>query len=184
VDEARERTHGPEIPGLLSWLGYGATGHAVKGLNDIPRDERPPVNFSFQLFHLMVGVGCALIALAGWAAVALWRGRLENSRLLLWLLTLSVLGPQIANQAGWWAAEVGRQPWIVYGLLRTSEALSRVVTAHQVVASMVMFSVVYLLLFAVFVFLLNDKIRHGPDDSDLQPAGKWALGFTPKDGAA
>ncbi len=180
VDEAHERTHGPEVPGLLSWLAYGDAGHAVKGLQDIPRDERPPVNASFQLFHLMVGTGCALIALAAWAAVALWRGKLENSRVLLWLLALSVIGPQIANQAGWWAAEVGRQPWIVYGLLRTSDALSKVVTANQVAASMVMFGLVYLLLFAVFVFLLNEKIRHGPDDSDLQPAGKWALGFAGK----
>ena len=106
--------------------------------------------------------------------------RLDRSRLLLWLLTFSVLGPQIANQAGWWAAEVGRQPWIVYNLLRTSDALSAVVTAGQVAASMVMFMLVYLLLFAVFLFLLNEKIRHGPDDGDLQPAGKWALGLRPK----
>jgi cytochrome d ubiquinol oxidase subunit I len=146
--------------------------------------DRPPVNFSFQLFHLMVGVGMVLIGLAVWAAVAFWRGRLENSRLLLWLLTFSVLGPQIANQAGWWAAEVGRQPWIVYKLLRTSAALSAVVTANQVASSIVMFTLVYLLLFAVFVFLLNEKIRHGPDDSDLQPSGKWALGFAPKGGAS
>jgi cytochrome d ubiquinol oxidase subunit I len=109
--------------------------------------------------------------------VAWWRGRLEDSRVLLWLLTLSVLGPQIANQAGWWAAEVGRQPWIVQGLLRTHQGLSPVVTAGQVAASIAMFTLVYLLLFAVFVFLLNGKIRHGPDDSDLQPAGKWAPGF-------
>ncbi|MDD2763203.1 MAG: cytochrome ubiquinol oxidase subunit I [Opitutaceae bacterium] len=177
VDTAQEQTQGPEIKGLLSWLAYGDTGRAVTGLKEIPRDERPPVNFTFQLFHLMVGVGCAMLVLAAWAAVVLWRGRLEQSRLLLWLLTLSVLGPQIANQAGWWAAEVGRQPWIVYGLLRTSEALSKVVTAGQVAASMAMFLFVYVLLFAVFVFLLNEKIRHGPDDGDLRPAGKWALGF-------
>ena len=177
VDAAAGHTRGPEIPGLLSWLAHGDTAHAVRGLNDIPRADRPPVNFTFQLFHLMVGVGCALIVLAAWAAFALWRGRLEQSRLLLWLLTLSVLGPQIANQAGWWAAEVGRQPWIVYGLLRTFQGLSPVVSAGQVATSIVMFTLVYLLLFAVFVFLLNDKIRHGPDDGDLQPAGKWALGF-------
>jgi cytochrome d ubiquinol oxidase subunit I len=139
------------------------------------------VNFSFQLFHLMVAVGFGMIALAGWAGFALWRGRLEDSRLLLWLLTFSVLGPQIANQAGWWAAEVGRQPWIVYNLLRTSEALSAVVTANQVAASMVMFMLVYLLLFAVFLFLLNDKIKHGPDEADLVPGGKLALGFAPKE---
>ena len=176
VDEARGQTHGLEIPGMLSWLAYGDTGRMVTGLDAIPPADRPPVNASFQFFHLMVGIGCALIGLAAWAAVALWRGRLENSPLLLWLLTLSVLGPQIANQAGWYAAEVGRQPWIVYGLMRTFQGLSPVVTAGQVVTSIAMFTLVYLLLFSVFVFLLNDKIRHGPDDSDLQPSGKWALG--------
>jgi cytochrome d ubiquinol oxidase subunit I len=156
----------------------------VTGLDAVPPADRPPVNFSFQLFHLMVAVGCAMIGLALWAAFALWRGRLERSRLLLWLLTLSVLGPQIANQAGWWAAEVGRQPWIVYGLLRTAQGLSPVVTAGQVAASIAMFTLVYLLLFAVFVFLLNEKIRHGPDDGDLQPAGKWALGIKSAAGGA
>jgi cytochrome d ubiquinol oxidase subunit I len=183
VDKAHGRTHGPEVTGLLSWLAYGDSGRPVTGLEAIRPADRPPVNASFQLFHLMVGVGCLLIGLAVWAEIASWRGRLEQSRLLLWLLTLSVLGPQIANQAGWWAAEIGRQPWIVYGLLRTSDALSKVVTANQVAASMVMFIIVYLLLFAVFVFLLNDKIRHGPDDGDLQPTGKWALGFKAKGGA-
>jgi cytochrome d ubiquinol oxidase subunit I len=181
VDEKNERTHGLAISGLLSWLAYGDSARPVTGLDAIPAADRPPVNFSFQLFHLMVGVGCAMIGLAAWAAFELWRGRLDRSRLLLWLLTFSVLGPQIANQAGWWAAEVGRQPWIVYNLLRTSDALSAVVTASQVAASMVMFMVVYLLLFAVFLFLLDDKIRHGPDDADLHPAGKWALGLPPKE---
>jgi cytochrome d ubiquinol oxidase subunit I len=181
VDEKNERTHGLAMPGLLSWLAYGDTARPVKGLDAIPPADRPPVNFSFQLFHLMVAVGFGMIALAGWAGFALWRGRLEDSRLLLWLLTFSVIGPQIANQAGWWAAEVGRQPWIVYNLLRTSEALSAVVTANQVAASMVMFMLVYLLLFAVFLFLLNDKIKHGPDEADLVPGGKLALGFAPKE---
>jgi cytochrome bd ubiquinol oxidase subunit I len=155
------------MPGMLSWLAHGDVAKPVTGLNDIPRNERPPVNFTFQLFHLMVAVGFSMIALALWTAWAWWRGRLENSRLLLWLLTFSVLGPQIANQAGWWVAEVGRQPWIVYKLLRTSDALSKVVTANQVATSMVMFMSVYLLLFAVFLFLLNQKIQHGPDDHDL-----------------
>jgi cytochrome d ubiquinol oxidase subunit I len=184
VDAKHEQTRGLVVPGLLSWLAHGDPQAPVTGLRDIPRNERPPVNFSFQLFHLMVAVGCALILLAFGAVFALWRGRLENSRVLLWLLTLAVLGPQIANQAGWWAAEAGRQPWIVYKLLRTSEALSKVVTVHQVAASMVMFLAVYLLLFAVFVFLLNDKIRHGPDDKDLVPAGKLALAFAGRKEAA
>jgi cytochrome d ubiquinol oxidase subunit I len=185
VDQKHERFRfNVEVPGMLSWLAYGDSAKTVTGLEAVPPADRPPVNASFQFFHAMVTVGFALIGLAAWAAVALWRGRLEQSRRLLWLLTFSVIGPQIANQAGWWAAEVGRQPWIVYRLLRTSEALSAVVTANQVVASIVMFTVVYLLLFAVFVFLLNDKIQHGPDDADLQPAGKWALGFGARGGKA
>jgi cytochrome d ubiquinol oxidase subunit I len=91
------------------------------------------------------------------------------------VLVFSVLGPQMANQAGWFAAEVGRQPWIVQGLLRTSDGLSAVVRANTVLAAILLFSAVYLLLFAVFVYLLNDKIQHGPDDGDLEPAGKLAL---------
>ena len=86
-----------------------------------------------------------------------------------------MLGPQLANQFGWFAAEIGRQPWIVYGLLRTSEGLSKVVKAEAVLGSLILFSLIYALLFAVFVYLLDDKIRHGPDDHDLVPSGKLAL---------
>jgi cytochrome d ubiquinol oxidase subunit I len=167
VDTPNGRTRGLAVPGLLSWLAHGRTDAVVTGLDAIPPDQRPPVNFTFQLFHLMVAVGTALILLGAWTAWALWRGRLEQSRVLLICLVGSVLRPQIANQAGWWTAEVGRQPWIVYQLLRTSQALSAVVTSHQIVASLIMFTTVYALLFAVFVFLLNEKIRHGPDDADL-----------------
>lgn len=184
VDTKNETTHGPALPGMLSWLAFGQTDATVTGLHDIPRDERPPVAFGFQLFHLMVAIGFVQIALAAWALFLCYRGRLRESRATLWVLTFAVLGPQIANQAGWWAAEVGRQPWIVYKLLRTSEALSKVVTSHQIVASMVMFMAVYALLFATFLFLLNDKIQHGPDESDLNPAGKLALGFKETAGGA
>ena len=168
VDAKSETTRGLAVPGLLSWLAHGDGAAPVTGLRATAPADRPPVNFSFQLFHLMVAVGTAMIALASWAFYLCKRHRLEQSRVTLWLLTFAVLGPQIANQAGWWAAEVGRQPWIVYHLLRTSDALSKVVTANQVVASMLMFMAVYALLFAVFVFLLNDKIHHGPDDADLE----------------
>ena len=176
VDEKTQTTHGIAIPGALTLLTHANTAAPVTGLRDIPADVRPPVDFTFQLYHLMIAVGGALLALAAWAVWALWRGKLEDSRLLLGCLTLSVLGPQIANQAGWWAAEVGRQPWIVYKLLRTSDALSKVVQANQVLASIIMFSVIYVLLFGVFIFLLNQKIQHGPDEADLVPTGKLARG--------
>jgi cytochrome d ubiquinol oxidase subunit I len=178
VDESNETVKGGiAIPGMLSFLAHSDFNAPVTGLREAaPRPgDRPPVNFSFQLFHLMVAVGFAMILIAGLGFLYFWHGSLFEKRWLLWLLVLSVLGPQIANQAGWFAAEVGRQPWIVQGLLRTSEGLSAVVRAKTVLASIVLFSAVYVLLFAVFVYLLNDKIQHGPDDGDLAPAGKLAL---------
>jgi cytochrome d ubiquinol oxidase subunit I len=81
---------------------------------------------------------------------------------LLWVFVWAVLLPQIANQVGWYTAEVGRQPWVVYKLLRTSDALSEAVTAEQVLFSLILFTFVYTLLFALFVYLLNNKIKHGP----------------------
>jgi cytochrome d ubiquinol oxidase subunit I len=86
-----------------------------------------------------------------------------------------VLGPQLANQLGWFAAEVGRQPWLVYGLMRTPAGLSAVVKANVVLTSLIMFTFIYGLLFAVFIYLLNDKIQHGPHADDLIPSGKLAL---------
>jgi cytochrome d ubiquinol oxidase subunit I len=177
VDEKDEQTRGIRMPGMLSFLAHDDLHSPVMGLREAaPRPEdRPPVNFSFQLFHLMVVVGLGMIVISALGLLYFRRGSLFEKRWLLWLLVLSVLGPQIANQAGWFAAEVGRQPWIVQGLLRTSEGLSAVVRANTVLTSILLFSAVYLLLFAVFVYLLNDKIQHGPDDADLVPAGKLAL---------
>jgi len=177
VNEKNEKVIGPAIPGMLSLLAHNDTAKPVTGLHEAAPDpkDRPPVNFTFQMFHLMVGIGFGMIAAATFGTFFCWRGLLFRKRWMLWLLVLSVLGPQIANQAGWFAAEVGRQPWIVQGLMRTSEGLSAVVKANTVLASLVLFTFIYLLLFAVFVYLLNDKIRHGPDDADLTPSGKLAL---------
>lgn len=177
VDERSETLKSSmAIPGLLSYLAYNDTSRPVHGLRELaPKPEdRPPVNFSFQLYHLMVAVGFGMILIAGLGFLYFWRGSLFERRWMLWLLVLSVLGPQVANQAGWFAAEVGRQPWIVYGLLRTSQGLSAVVRANTVLTAIMLFSLVYVLLFAVFVYLLNDKIQHGPDDADLVPPGKMA----------
>ena len=116
-----------------------------------------------------------MIFMAAFGFLYFWNGSLFEKRWLLWALVFSVLGPQIANQLGWFAAEVGRQPWIVYHQLRTSAALSAVVSANVVLTSLVLFTVIYCLLFAVFIYLLNDKIQRGPDDTDLMPAGKLAL---------
>jgi len=116
-----------------------------------------------------------LIVIAAMGFLYFRKGTLHERRWLLWILVFSVLGPQFANQLGWFAAEVGRQPWIVYGVMRTPEGLSAVVKANVVLASLIMFTFIYFLLFAVFIYLLNDKIQHGPHDDDLTPSGKLAL---------
>jgi cytochrome d ubiquinol oxidase subunit I len=176
VDEKAEAVKGGVgIPGLLSYLVYKDTSKPVQGLSEFKPGDRPPVNLSFQFYHIMVAVGFGMIVVAGLGFLYFWHGSLFEKRWLLWLLALSVLGPQIANQAGWFAAEVGRQPWIVYGLLRTPEGLSAVVKADAVLTAIILFSLVYLLLFAVFLYLLNDKIQHGPDAADLTPSGKLGM---------
>ncbi len=180
VDEKSETVKGGvAIPGLLSWLTHGDSSKPVPGLREFKPEDRPPANITFQLYHGMVAIGFGMIALAALGFLYFWRGSLFEKRWMLWLLVLSVLGPQLANQWGWFAAEVGRQPWIVYGLMRTSAGLSAVVKAEAVLGSLILFTVIYLLLFAVFVYLLNDKIQHGPDDADLTPTGKLALPFKP-----
>jgi cytochrome bd ubiquinol oxidase subunit I len=175
VNEPAETVTGVRIPGLLSWLAHNDVHQPVRGLREFPAADRPPVNLCFQCFHLMVGAGMAMILVAGLGFLYFWRGSLFEKRWLLVVLVFSVLGPQLANQAGWAAAEVGRQPWIVQGLLRTSQGLSAVVKANTVLASLVVFTCIYLLLFVTFIYLLNDKIQHGPDAEDLVPAGKLAL---------
>lgn len=176
VDEAGERViGGPRVAGALSWLAHGRRDAEVTGLREFPREDRPPVNLPFQAFHLMIGAGLLLFGVAVGGVALLPGGRLFRHRPLLWVMVFAVLGPQVANQAGWWAAEVGRQPWIVYGLLRTSDGLSRVVRAEAVLVSLILFTLVYALLFAVFLYLLNDKIQKGPHAEDLVPSGKLAL---------
>ena len=118
----------------------------------------------------MVTIGFILIFLSLTGAFYWWRGTLLEARWLLKLFVVAVLGPQIANQAGWFTAEVGRQPWIVYHLLRTSDGLSKVVKANAILGSIIMFSLIYLLLFVLFIYLLDEKIRHGPDEEEPPPS--------------
>ncbi|HSP86637.1 MAG TPA: cytochrome ubiquinol oxidase subunit I [Ignavibacteriaceae bacterium] len=143
VDEKnKEVTLGISLPGLLSYLVYGDVSKPIIGLNSFAKDEIPPVNIVFQAYHIMVAIGFFLIAVSVLGVFLWWRGKLFNHRWLLWVFVFSVLGPQIANQVGWMVAEVGRQPWIVYGLMRTSEALSKTVTAEQITFSLILFAVI------------------------------------------
>ncbi len=164
VDEEAEQVTGLKLPGMLSFLVHGDRSAPVTGLSAFAPEDRPPVNAVFQSYHLMVAIGLALIGLSLLGALLCWRGALFSNRLVLKLLVPTVLLPQIANQVGWFTAEVGRQPWIVYGLLRTSDAVSPRVTAGEIVASIVMFGLVYSLLLAMFIFILDQKIKHGPQE--------------------
>jgi len=175
VDEKDQKVVGLQWPGLLSFLVARNTQATVTGLDAFAPDDRPPVEASFVFFHGMVGVGFTMIAIAMLGCFYSWRKVLFEKRWLLWILVFSVLGPQIANQLGWFAAEVGRQPWIVYGLMRTPEGLSKILTANVVLTSLILFTFIYFLLFSVFIYLLNDKIQHGPDEQDLIPSGKLTL---------
>jgi cytochrome d ubiquinol oxidase subunit I len=205
VDTVNRKTIGPAIPGLLSFLSFHNFRTPVSGLNELPDDAFlaarhpgldkeqlakvrptywPMVGATFQFYHLMIIVGSGLFGVAFLSLFLLRKGTLFRTELapiraFLWVLVFSVLGPQIANQAGWFTAEVGRQPWIVYNLLRTSQGLSRAVAAEQVVFSIIMFTLIYILLFITFIYLLNRKIQHGPDDD----AGHHtkALGADPED---
>jgi len=163
VDKENQEVTGIAIPGGLSFLTEMDFDAEVKGLNHFPEDERPhAVNAIFQFYHIMISIGMFLIGLTLYASFRWWKGDVFQQKWLLQVFVLSVILPQIANQVGWYAAEMGRQPWVVYGLLRTSDALSQAVTANQVWFSLIMFTIIYVILFTLFIYLLNKKIKHGP----------------------
>ena len=165
VDKEKQETHGIKIPGGLSYMLEYDTQHPVTGLNEFKKEDVPgPLNSVFQYYHAMVAVGCLMILLTLIALYYLWKGKLFEKRWLLHAFVWAVILPQIGNQVGWFAAEVGRQPWIVYRLLRTSDALSKAVTANQVLFAIILFSVVYSILFVLFIYLMNKKIKHGIEE--------------------
>ncbi len=169
VNKEKQEVSGISIPGGLSYLIHGDFEASVQGLNAFPKEERPTqVNAIFQFYHAMVAIGLTLIGLSGLGLRMLYRKRLFDKKWLLTVFVWAVLLPQMANQFGWFSAEMGRQPWIVYGLLKTSEALSKAVTAQHVLFSLILFTVVYTLLFLLFIYLLNKKIVHGPESHDQQ----------------
>ena len=169
VDKKNEETHGLSIPKGLSYMVHFNGDAPVTGLDQYPVEDRPgQVNAVFQFYHIMVAIGMFLIALTLYASFLLWRGKLYNKRWLLHIFVWSVLLPQIGNQVGWFAAEMGRQPWIVYKLLRTSEALSKSVSANQILFAIILFTVIYIILFALFIYLMNKKIVHGIDEYETQ----------------
>jgi cytochrome d ubiquinol oxidase subunit I len=190
------------VPGGLSFLLFNDFETPVVGLDHFRPEDRPRVLIPFVSYHLMAGLGMFFIGLTLLACLLWWRGVLFQQRWLLWIFVFAVIGAVAANEAGWVSAETGRQPWIVHppvprdeaGLLlvnyagvveydeglglRTAHAASRVIVANQVVGSMVMFGLIYGLLFAVWIFVLNDKIQKGPEPVAAEPSpGEEAARF-------
>jgi cytochrome d ubiquinol oxidase subunit I len=152
------------IPKMLSFLTYRRWESEVRGLKDFPRDQWPDnIPLLYYSYHIMVGLGTMLIVLMIICAGALWRGRLYTSRALLWALMMALPFPYIATTAGWMTAELGRQPWLIYGVMRTADGVSLRVSAGNGLFTLMGFMGIYLLLGILFLFLVHREIDHGPD---------------------
>lgn len=152
-----------KIPGLLSLMLHGNLDAPVTGLDDFPSDEIPPLFLPFFSYHTMIGLGMYFIALMALSAYLLYRRQLYGNKRVLKLLLYSSPLPLIACQLGWIMAEVGRQPWIVYGLLKTRDAYSYTVSGGEVMFSIVLFSLIYIFLGAVYLLLLAREVKKGPE---------------------
>lgn len=164
--QTRTLDYALEIPYLLSYLSFHDFQAEIKGLDAVPEKDWPRVSVVYQTYHLMLLMWVFMIVSA-LLAIYFWkRGTLFQKKWFLRLLVASVLFPQIANQAGWVTAEMGRYPWIVQNLLRISDGLSKAVVAEQVLGSIILFGIVYTFLFLLFIYLLNEKFQQGPADVD------------------
>jgi cytochrome d ubiquinol oxidase subunit I len=160
---------GPElvVTNLTSFLAFGNFQAPVKGLDEFPTEQWPPVAITFLSFHNMVILGNLLGLIAAVGVFLLWRGRLETSRWWLTAMFYSIPLPMAAIQLGWLGAEMGRQPWIVYGVMKTSEGVSKVVSPPSIVFSIALFGVIYLLLGSMWLYLLRKEVLHGPDGEPI-----------------
>jgi cytochrome d ubiquinol oxidase subunit I len=150
------------VPDALSYLAYGNARAEVKGLNSTPEALRPPVEVVYYAYHIMVGLGTVFIGLLGLGALLLWRKKLWTQRWYLWALMLAMPFPYIANEAGWTVSEVGRQPWIVYGIMTTAQGVSTNVSAGETIFTLLGFMGIYALLGLVFLYLLLKFVGEGP----------------------
>jgi cytochrome d ubiquinol oxidase subunit I len=151
------------VPNALSFLTYRAWTAQVRGLDAFPESEWPEnIALLYYSYHIMVGLGTIFIAIMLVAAFLAWRGKLFSSRWMLWILMLSLPFPYIANTAGWMTAELGRQPWLVYGLMHTSEGYSKTVSAGNGMFTLLGFLGMYTVLGIFFLFLVRREIEHGP----------------------
>jgi cytochrome d ubiquinol oxidase subunit I len=164
VNEANQTTTGIKVPCALSFLAGGSFDATIQGLRSFPSDAWAPINLVFQVYHIMISLGGLFIAIGLLGVLfAVWKERIWRTRWVLWLFVISILLTELATLSGWWTAEFGRQPWIVWNLLLTADAVSPNLSGGQVFMSVLMFVGLYALLFILFLFLLNEKIQHGPE---------------------
>ncbi|MGD0437150.1 MAG: cytochrome ubiquinol oxidase subunit I [Bryobacteraceae bacterium] len=164
-DMVKMRLDNPiEVPKMLSFLTYQRWDVAVKGLREFPQDVWPDnIPLLYFSYHIMVGLGTLMLAVMGLSALQLLRGRLFTTRPLLWALMLALPFPYVATIAGWFTAELGRQPWLIYGLMRTSQGASPYVSAGNGLFTLLGFLGLYAVLAVLFLFLVTREINHGPE---------------------
>ncbi len=162
---ARRLENAIEVPGALSFLAYGTFQSYVHGLEEYPEDAWPDnIELLYYSFHVMITLGTIFILLMAYAGFQNWRGRLVSSNWLLWVLMLAFPFPYIANTLGWMTAELGRQPWLVYGLFHTRDGHSKVVSNGDTIFTLIGFAGLYFVLGLLFLFLVGREIAHGPDE--------------------
>jgi cytochrome bd ubiquinol oxidase subunit I len=165
---ARRLDNPIEIPGALSFLAYGTFQGYVHGLNEYPAEVWPDnIELLYYSFHLMITLGSLFIALMGFANFQRWRGRLYLDTRLLWVLMLTFPFPYIANTLGWMTAELGRQPWLAYGLFHTREGYSKVVSNGDTIFTLIGFIGLYFVLGLLFLFLVGREIARGPETQNV-----------------
>jgi cytochrome d ubiquinol oxidase subunit I len=162
--EARRLDNPLEVPRMLSFLTYNRWGAEVRGLDAFSERDWPDnIPLLYYSYHVMVGLGTLFILTMVGSVWLLWRKKLWKSRRMLWILMLSLPFPYIANTAGWMTAEIGRQPWVIHGLMRTADGASPTVSAGNGLFTLIGFAGMYTVLTILFLFLMRREIEHGPE---------------------
>lgn len=170
---ARRLENAIEVPGALSFLAYGTFQSYVHGLEEYPEDAWPDnIELLYYSFHLMITLGTLFIVLMAYASFQNWRSRLESSTWLLWVLMLAFPFPYIANTLGWMTAELGRQPWLIYGVFQTRDGYSKVVSNGDTIFTLLGFIGLYFVLGLLFLYLVGREIGHGPDEEVVAGHGE------------
>jgi len=164
-DGEKEKTYAYiGVPKLLSILVYGNPDATIQGLNEFAKEDRPPVFLPFVSYHIMIMLGMLFVAMAIVGIYLLIKNKFAETKWYLRLLLFSIPLPHLANEFGWIGTEVGRQPWAIYKVLRTTDAVSIVVPAGQVLFTLLMFVLIYSLLFYVFMHIILKVVRKGPEE--------------------